>query len=104
MIRSQVALCAPKFIKPASQRKYIKTTKSLLTLYFQLNEESVYYSIKTTNILKCIFFVKKVNHEPSIQYLSTFSLLGYLIQSTSWNIEDFHVHLAKSSESYAEYL
>ena len=99
-----MALCAPKFIKPASQRKHIKTTKSLLTLYFQLNEESVYFSIKTTNILKCIFFVKKVNHEPSIQHLSTFSLLGHLIQSTSWNIEDFHVHLAKSSERYAEYL
>lgn len=95
-----MALCAHKFIKPADQRKHIKTTKSLLTLYFQLNEESVYFSIKTTNILKCILFVKKVNHEPSIQHLSTFSLLGHVIQSTSWNIEDFHVHLAKSSERY----
>ena len=104
MIWSQVALCAHKFNKPAIQRKHIKTTKSLLTLYFQLNEESVYFSIKTTNILKCIFLVKKVNHEPSIQHLSTFSLLGHLIQSTSWNIEDFHVHLAKSSDRYAEYL
>ena len=99
-----MTLCAHKFIKPAIQRKHIKTTKSLLTLYFQLNEEPVYFSIKTKNVLKCTFFVKKVNHEPSIQHLSAFSLLGHVIQSTFWNIEDFHVHLAKSSESYAEYL
>ena len=84
------------FIKPAIQRNHIKTSKSLLTFYFQLNKESVYFSIKTTNVLKCILFVKKVNHEPSIQRLSTFSLLGHSIQSTSWNIEDFHVHMAKS--------
>ena len=47
---------------------------------------------------------QKVNHEPSIQHLSTFSLLGHVIQSKSWNIEDFHLHLAKTPESHAEYL
>lgn len=47
---------------------------------------------------------KKSNHEPTKQHLSTFSLLGHLIQSNLCNIADFHVHLAKTPESYAEYL